>query len=91
MTSVAVVGGGITGLAAARRLSDAGLSVTVLEGSPRWGGKLAPLRLDGVRFDASHQNTRATGLVEQQADGQRRVVFPTELVQGQGAVWPPAP
>ena len=59
MTTVAVVGGGITGLAAARRLLDAGLSVTVLEASPRWGGKLAPLWLDDVRLDAGAESILA--------------------------------
>jgi oxygen-dependent protoporphyrinogen oxidase len=59
MTHVAVVGGGITGLAAARRLVGTGLSVTVLEASPRWGGKLAPLRLDGVRLDAGAESILA--------------------------------
>src|SRR6266498_4179433 len=38
---VAIVGGGIAGLAAAFFLRDAGAAVTVLEGSPRLGGKLA--------------------------------------------------
>jgi protoporphyrinogen/coproporphyrinogen III oxidase len=59
MTHVAVVGGGITGLTAARRLVAAGLAVTVLETSPRWGGKLAPLWLDGVRLDAGAESILA--------------------------------
>ena len=37
---VVVVGGGISGLAAARRLSLAGLSVLLVEASPRLGGKI---------------------------------------------------
>jgi protoporphyrinogen/coproporphyrinogen III oxidase len=59
MTTVVVVGGGITGLAAAHRLLEAGLSVTVLEASPRWGGKLAPLWLDDVRLDAGAESILA--------------------------------
>lgn len=37
---VIVIGGGISGLAAARRLLDDGVAVTLLEASPRLGGKL---------------------------------------------------
>ncbi len=52
---VAVIGGGVAGLAAARRLA-AGCRVTVLESSPRFGGKLAPLSLEGVRLDAGAES-----------------------------------
>jgi branched-chain amino acid transport system substrate-binding protein len=34
---------------------------------------------DGIRFDATHQNARATGVVEQRTGGSFRMVFPPEL------------
>jgi protoporphyrinogen/coproporphyrinogen III oxidase len=49
--AVAIVGGGISGLAAAFFLRDRGLAVTVLEGSPRLGGKLAVSELAGIAVD----------------------------------------
>lgn len=51
---VAVVGGGVSGLAAAyrlRRLLPPGARITVLEGSPRVGGALRTTELAGVPFD----------------------------------------
>jgi protoporphyrinogen/coproporphyrinogen III oxidase len=48
---VVVVGGGIAGLAAAFCLRDAAVSVTVLEGSPRLGGKLAVSEVAGIAVD----------------------------------------
>jgi oxygen-dependent protoporphyrinogen oxidase len=49
---VAVIGGGVSGLAAAFLLRNTGLTVTVLEGSPRLGGKLAVSEVAGVPVDA---------------------------------------
>jgi oxygen-dependent protoporphyrinogen oxidase len=49
---VAVIGGGVAGLTAAFLLKDAGLAVTVLEGSPRLGGKLSVSEVGGVAVDA---------------------------------------
>ena len=48
---VVVVGGGIAGLAAAFFLRGASCRVTVLEGSPRLGGKLGASEVAGVQVD----------------------------------------
>ena len=44
---IAVVGGGLCGLAAARDLLDAGHDVTIFESSSRWGGLVETIREDG--------------------------------------------
>jgi protoporphyrinogen/coproporphyrinogen III oxidase len=49
--NVVIVGGGIAGLAAAYFLRDADVTVTVLEGSGRLGGKLAASEIGGVAVD----------------------------------------
>ncbi|GHJ49613.1 protoporphyrinogen oxidase [Catellatospora sp. TT07R-123] len=48
---VAVIGGGISGLAAALRLSESGVAVTIVEQADRLGGKLHT-RADGVELGA---------------------------------------
>ncbi|MBV9095749.1 MAG: protoporphyrinogen oxidase [Streptosporangiaceae bacterium] len=48
---VVIVGGGISGLAAAFFLRDQPVRVTVLEGSPRLGGKLSVSEIGGVAVD----------------------------------------
>jgi protoporphyrinogen/coproporphyrinogen III oxidase len=66
---VAVIGGGVAGLTAAFLLKDAGLAVTVLEGSPRLGGKLAVSDVGGIAVDSGAEALLArrpegTGLIE---------------------------
>ena len=51
--NIAVVGGGMTGVTAARTLANAGANVTVYEKSRGLGGRLATRRLDGG-FSADH-------------------------------------
>ncbi|MFB7100582.1 NAD(P)/FAD-dependent oxidoreductase [Streptomyces hydrogenans] len=48
---VVVVGAGLAGLTAARRLTGAGLSVAVLEAEPHPGGRHATAVTDGFRLD----------------------------------------
>ncbi len=50
--SVVVVGGGITGLAAAWTLSDHGIETVLLEASDRLGGKLHTIDVGGVQMEA---------------------------------------
>ncbi len=51
MTHVVVVGGGITGLACALELADAGARVTLLEASDRLGGNIRTTRFAGLDVD----------------------------------------
>jgi oxygen-dependent protoporphyrinogen oxidase len=54
-----VVGGGVTGLAAARAGLDAGLAVTLLEASPGYGGKLALGHVAGSTVDLGAESILA--------------------------------
>jgi protoporphyrinogen/coproporphyrinogen III oxidase len=67
---VVVVGGGIAGLAAAFFLRDQPVRVSVLEGSPRLGGKLSVSEVAGVAVDEGAEallvtRPEGTGLVAQ--------------------------
>ncbi|UQX87397.1 protoporphyrinogen oxidase [Jatrophihabitans telluris] len=53
---VLVVGGGITGLAASYRASQAGARVTLVEAGPRLGGKLLTAQVDGFVVDAGPES-----------------------------------
>src|ERR1022692_2466637 len=61
---VVIVGGGVAGLAAAFFLRGRGAEVTVLEGSPRLGGKLAVSDVAGIAVDAG-----AEGLLARRPEG----------------------
>jgi oxygen-dependent protoporphyrinogen oxidase len=76
---VAIIGGGIAGLAAAFFLRDEPVTVTVLEGSPRLGGKLAVSEVAGVPVDAG-----AEALLARRPEGMgliRAVGLDGDLVQ----------
>ncbi|MEU1127677.1 protoporphyrinogen oxidase [Streptomyces sp. NPDC005899] len=56
---VVVIGGGIAGLAAAHRLLDSGLRVTVLEATERLGGKLMTGEVAGTPVDLGAESMLA--------------------------------
>jgi protoporphyrinogen/coproporphyrinogen III oxidase len=75
---VVVVGGGISGLAAAFFLRDQAVRVTVLEGSPRLGGKLSVSEIAGVAVDEGAEallvtRPEGTGLIADAGLADQRV------------------
>ncbi|MFB6073316.1 MAG: NAD(P)/FAD-dependent oxidoreductase [Halobacterium sp.] len=52
---VVVVGGGLAGLVAARRLAADGFDVTLFEREPRTGGRVRSVHADGYTFDRGFQ------------------------------------
>ncbi|MFF3753361.1 protoporphyrinogen oxidase [Streptomyces sp. NPDC002018] len=56
---VVVIGGGIAGLAAAHRLLDAGVRVTLLEATGRLGGKLYAGEIEGAPVDLGAESMLA--------------------------------
>ncbi|MGH3094611.1 MAG: NAD(P)/FAD-dependent oxidoreductase [Streptosporangiales bacterium] len=55
MADVVVIGAGLAGLAAARRLADAGVDVCVLEAADEVGGRVATDLVDGLVLDRGFQ------------------------------------
>jgi phytoene dehydrogenase-like protein len=55
VVDVIVIGAGLAGLSAAHHLTDAGLTVTVLEAADRAGGRMATDTVDGFRLDRGPQ------------------------------------
>jgi len=80
-TSVAVVGAGLAGLAAARRLAAAGCAVRVFDKARGPGGRMATRREAGLAFDhgAQYFTARAPAFREAVAGWRRR---------GLAGVWP---
>ena len=75
---IVIVGGGISGLAAAFFLRDQDVRVTLLEGSPRLGGKLSVSEIAGVAVDEGAEallvtRPEGTGLIAEAGLADQRV------------------
>jgi oxygen-dependent protoporphyrinogen oxidase len=86
--NVVIVGGGIAGLAAAFFLRDEPVRVTVLEGSPRLGGKLSVSAVAGVAVDEGAEallvtRPEGTGLIAEVGLADERVTPGTTT----SAIW----
>jgi protoporphyrinogen/coproporphyrinogen III oxidase len=95
---VVIVGGGIAGLAAAYFLRDEPAEVTVLEGSPRLGGKLTASEVAGVSVDAGaeallRRRPEGTDLISAVGLGERLVLPGTtaSAIWSRGALHPLPP
>jgi renalase len=63
MTSIAIVGAGISGLAAAHVLRDAGHAVTIFEKGGEVGGRATTRRRDSFTYDSGAQYIKGGGAV----------------------------
>ncbi|MEV8266932.1 FAD-dependent oxidoreductase [Microbacterium sp. NPDC076911] len=61
MSEFSVVGGGVAGLVAARRLAALGATVTVCEASDRLGGTVSAHEVGGIRLDAGAESFAVRG------------------------------
>lgn len=68
--SAVVVGGGISGLLAARELARAGVSTTVLEASAEWGGCVGSHVVGGLTLDSGAESfaTRSSAVADLAAE-----------------------
>jgi protoporphyrinogen/coproporphyrinogen III oxidase len=85
---VVIVGGGISGLAAAFFLRDEAVRVTVLEGSPRLGGKLSVSEIAGAAVDEGAEallvtRPEGTALISEAGLGDQR----TDPGPTSSAIW----
>ena len=78
--AIAIIGAGMAGLAAGRKLADAGQAVTIFDKSRGLGGRMATRRVDAMAFDHGAQYFTAKGAAF-------RAVVDGWRAQGHAADW----
>lgn len=95
---VAIIGAGMAGLSAARRLSQAGCRIVLYEKSRGVGGRVATRRIEGCILDHGAQVIKPVGTPLMQVMQEElptehlvQVTSPVRLYASQGAILPPDP
>ena len=96
--SIAIIGAGMTGLAAARTLTGAGHSVTLYEKSRSVGGRVATRRVEGCIFDHGAQVIKPDGTEladvmfhQLPTEDLIEILAPTRPYADDGTILPPDP
>jgi predicted NAD/FAD-dependent oxidoreductase len=97
-SSVAIIGAGMAGLAAARALTAAGIPIVIYEKSRALGGRVATRRIGGCLVDHGAQNVKPgesaladVMLRELPTEDLICIEAPVRLYTSDGQIWPPDP
>jgi protoporphyrinogen/coproporphyrinogen III oxidase len=86
VSSAVVVGGGVTGLMAARRLAQQGLAVTVVEAGHRLGGQVHTAAFEGLAVDVGAEALMVASPATEALLAELRLAD-TSVSPRQGATW----
>jgi protoporphyrinogen oxidase len=92
--NVGIVGAGVLGLAAARRLQEQGHTITIFEGRDNVGGQVVTFEVGGQRLECFYHHlftndTVAVRYIEDMGLGDRlRWIEPRNAIVRDGRIWP---
>lgn len=93
MKNIAIIGGGFTGLVAARRLQAEGHKITIFESGPELGGLAASFRVEGIPLEKAYHHLFRTdrdilSLIEELGENERLDWRPSSVaIYRDGRLW----